>query len=130
MAVTAKQLFAMFNQADVKKLIADNYPKITPFTEAELQEFLDGGPGAEVPCRIFPVTRVHEFRQAMSAVGAYMVDKGLADLRTASIYKATWKVAHTVTCKYCNKPLKSKLMFPAWHCAKARCTLNAMRDSM
>ncbi len=130
MQVTASQVVGMLTAN--WPTVQHHYPKINAFTEQEVQEFLDGKPGTLLGLSYAPhIGRSWQLNQATSAIGAYLVDAGLASKETVFVYKALWEIQLSTPCKYCRKPFSFKLMFGEnGVCRKPRCQLNYMRDSI
>lgn len=133
-APTAVALLAVLDQHQLKLNGEWNYGHIKPFTLAEVQDFLDGKPGYVIPSKYRlgdKYTRSRQVVQALSAIGAYVVDRKQADEQTTTVYKGVWAINCTAACPYCGKNFKHALMMSnPGHCTKARCVLNAMHDRM
>lgn len=99
-----------------------NYPHIEPFDEAEVKAFLEGKRGAD--------TRSYQIIQALSCIGARLVDADEADAETEYVYHACWKIEISTDCPYCKRRFRSKLMMRNATCLKPRCMLIDMRESV
>lgn len=128
-APTAAALLAVLTRYQPQLNGEWDYKKIKPFTFPEVQDFLDGHAGAVVGN--YGYTRSNQVVQAISAIGAHVVDRDKADDETFAVYKGVWGIEFKKVCQYCGKSFKYVLMMgkPS-HCPKARCVLAAMRDSM
>jgi hypothetical protein len=131
-APTAAMLLAVLNRYQPQLNGEWGYTHIQPFTLAEAQDFLAGKPGVEIPSNVRlggGYTRSHQVKQALHAIGAYVVDRKKADDETVTVYKGVWDIQNNATCPYCGKGYKFALMMSdPRHCTKARCILGAMRE--
>ena len=112
-----------------KKVIRKSFDHIAlPFTAAEAKAFLDGKPGSDTKHG----TRSREIVQAISAIGACLVDQKIASSETVVTYQALWAMDKKDTCKYCGKAFTFKFLMGdnGKVCYKAKCTLSSMHDTM
>lgn len=126
--MNAQNLLDMLNAH--RELITQEYPRNNvPFTLEDCQQFIDGQEEISNDWRVS--TTAHKIRQAISVIGAHLVDRNKADPSTKLVYKATWEISIVAKCQYCNKNFNFKMMMGRpTHCQKSRCVLNAMRDQM
>jgi hypothetical protein len=131
-AVTPEQLFPIL--LSNWEVIHAEFKHIKPFTFGDVVDFLAGEPGAVIDedRYSYGYTRSNQVKQAISAIGARLVDKKLADAETTAVYKALWAMESSCKCKYCTKPFKFAFMMGNNNgvCPKPRCTLQNMRDSI
>lgn len=102
------------------KVISKTYEHIKlPFKKSEVQDFLNGDTGKALG----HTNRSHQVVQAVSAIGALLVDQKIAPPSTVVTYQALWAMEKKQTCKYCNKPFTIAFMMSnrSKVCHKAKC---------
>lgn len=125
--VTATDVLNML--IENRKTISRSYEHVKlPFTKSEIQNFLDGKPGKDLGY----TTRNHQVKQAVSAIGACLVDQKIASASTVATYRALWAIDRTESCKFCGKPFTFRFMMGnnGKVCNKAKCLLHSMRETM
>lgn len=109
------------------------YTHFGKFNLAEVTDFLAGKPGTPIKSSIMGFGRSHQVKQALSVIGARLVDKDLATPETRVVYKQLWATKCTAAaCQYCHKPYKYDFMMGDnnGNCFKARCMMQYMRDNI
>jgi hypothetical protein len=139
--VTADQVLAMLDRHQTFINEENHFPHIKPFELDDCEAFLKGAPGVERKWTSKssysgkPITGTseasHQIKQAISAIGAGLVDQKKADPETHMLYKAIWKLEIPgAKCNQCKRPVQSLLLFPVETCHRPRCQLIAMRESL
>lgn len=129
-ATSPAAVLEMLNEHQVTLNTVWEYKHIPPFTLNEVADFLACKPGIFVNESLH-YTRSSQVRQAVSAIGAFVIDRKLATDHTFTTYKALWEIELSEKCQYCKKPFTFALMMGASTvCMKFSCRQKHMRDSM